>query len=695
MYRRVVIPLVILALAAAVAAPILGAGGGFEVEDRETVYGILDPSGNPTELTVVDWLRVYGQGETTIVDPGDLGNVRNVKGPERPVRVQGGLSWRVRCRDGFQDLFYSGHTKRGLPLDIKLTYILNGKEVPAAKVGGARGDLVIKISLLNRLRTAEKISYQGFRGDTITSQEETIVPLVVNVTTDIPSAKFRRIEAPESTTTAAGATVKVSWIVFPYPTTSLSLHLVTDEKIKVEPIYFVVAPKLPPLPELEVRGQLNQLGQGLEQLDAGLVEIAAGADRLFQGQAQLISGLGSLRAGVADLRRLNEAHQEIIRRTNQALTEMNLDGIEASLGRLGELSSGLAQLEDGLTSLGQLNEGHRQIVTTILGELETIEADPIKKGLGSLDELAKATTEADKYLGRTATSHTSQTKIVKATRNRQGDLLTKLEAMAEKNPALAKTAEYKDLKRLAELQAESLRALVNGGRENGMPFEGMGSTSKTLELLAKRIQDGKEGLDSLNTFNEKANSMFTALDRLKQALKVLAEGGLLEGRLVPGLNKAGEGLAMAKDGVATMRQGLGAAEGQRGLLGKAREGLGLLRTVFAVLLHGGDIEGQNVPGLDTAGSGLAKIGDGLEQATGGFEQSKAGAMDLRDGSLRARTQGTQRMYQAVGAAADDLSKAEALKKVAVARVQAYDHFIGKPAGAKGEVRFLLRTEGLR
>ena len=321
-------------------------------------------------------------------------------------------------------------------------------------------------------------------------------------------------------------------------------------------------------------------------------------------------------------------------------------------------------------------------MSTIRSELEAFETDPIKKGLGSLDELAKATTEADKYLGRTSASHTSQTKMAKAARDRQGDLLAKLEEMAEKNPALANTAEYKDLKRLAELQAESLSALVNGGRESGKAFEGMGSTSKTLELLAKRLQSGKEGLDSLKTFSEKADGMFAALDRLKQALKVLAEGGLLEGKLVPGLNKAGDGLAKARDGVTTMRQGLGAVEGQQGLMAKAREGLGLLRTVFAVLLHGGAIEGQNVPGLDTAESGLNQVGKGLEQMANGLEQSKTGATDLRDGSLRARTQGTQRMYQSVVGAADELNKAEALKKVAAISCPSLRPFHrGKPAGA--------------
>ena len=51
--------------------------------------------------------------------------------------------------------------------------------------------------------------------------------------------------------------------------------------------------------------------------------------------------------------------------------------------------------------------------------------------------------------------------------------------------------------------------------------------------------------------------------------------------------------------------------------------------------------------------------------------------------------------QDMGKALDGLSKAEALKKAVLAKVQAYDHFIGKPTGAKGEVRFLFRTPQIR
>lgn len=694
MHRRVSL-LVFLAAAFAAFSALPIHGAGFEIEDRESVYGILDPAGNITDLTVVDWLRVRGHGEATVIDPGELSDVKNVKGPERPVKVQGGLSWRIRCRNGFNDIFYSGRTSKPLPLEVKIAYILNGKEVPAAKVGGAKGELVVKITLNNRLRAAERLVYQNSRGESVSAQEDFCVPMVVNITTDVPSARFSQIEAPEGTCTATGATVKISWIVFPYPSTQLTLRLTSEDKIRLEPIYFVIAPRVPPLPEVDLRGQVGELVQGLGQLDSGLAELADGAGRLYSGQAQLTQGMGALQAGLADLRRLNEAHQMIVKQTNDELAAVDLDGLASSLGRLAELEQGLGQLDEGLANLSKLNEGHRTIVATIRAELTGFDPEPAKKSLRSLREFGESMADADKYLSKAAFSYGIQTNLARVARDRQGDILSKLERLAADNPGLSKTETYAELLRMAKIQRDSLNSMVNGGKDNGRSYDGMVYTSKVLNGLAKKIQDGRAGLAEMNSMGERIEGFFGSLERLRQALKVLAEGGAIDGKSVPGLDKAGEGLAKAREGTAMMRSGLGAASGQRSLLAKARDGVALLRTVMEVLAKGGSIQGQQVPGLDTAGQGLAQVDEGLDQLEAGIGLSSQGALQLKDGAVKARTTGTQRMYQAVTAANDDLNKGEALKKAIAARVQAYDHFIGKPNGAKGEVRFLLRTEGLR
>lgn len=692
MLRRTMLFTLAAALAV-MSAPVRG-GGEFTVEDRETVYGLLDHTGRPTEVAVVDWLRVYGQGETTVFDPGDLTEVRNVKGPERPEAARGGLLWRFTSRQAFKDIFYSGRTTRPLPVEIRIAYILNGREVPAGKIKGARGELLVRIEILNRLRTNERIVYRDAGGRQVSAVEEFHIPLAVSVQTDVDSRLYRVVEAPEATTVATGSTIKVNWVLFPYPRSVVSLRLV-GERMRLEPINFSVAPRSLPQFDLGLGGQVTQAMQGLKQIDDGLGRLADGADELAKGQVALADGADALRAGVADLSTLNEAHQLIVERAAEGLGELNLDPVAASLGRVDDLRSGLAALDEGLASLSLLNEAHRQIVGGIRRELSAPDLAALRGSLASVQEMAKGLADADRYLSRASGSYAAQTRLARAARDRQGDLLSMLERLGTKNPLLAGSPEFKELRRLAEEQQKALSTLVNGGREGGISFDGMTYTGRVLEGLAKNLQEGRAGLESLAEAGQRSERITGAFGRLQEAMRALEEGGTIDGRSVPGLDTAGKGLTQAREGVSAMRKGIEGSAPLQDLLAKGREGLHMLREVLATLGHGGEIQGRHVPGLDTAGRGLAELGGGLGQLAEGASRSRTGAEQLRDGIRRAKTEGTEKMYQGLAGSFEELLKADALRQAIEAKLRMYDHFIGKPAGARGEVRFLLRTQGVK
>ena len=568
--------------------------------------------------------------------------------------------------------------------------------MPAAKVCGARGELTVRITIQNRLQVKETLRYRNARGEMVERIEEFFVPFAVNVSTDVPSARFRRIEAPGATTTAAGATVKVSWIVFPYPTAEVTLNLASGTGIALEPIYFAAAPTIPPLPEFAFSDRLADLDRGIGALDAGLAEMAGGAERLYAGQGELLAGIGALQAGVADLARLNETHREIAGRCLEGLGEVDPLAIQGAFGRLAEFGKGLGQLEEGISALARLNEAHRAIVTGIRGELERFDLAPVREGVEALSALGEALTESDKYLGRAASSVEIQARHAVAARNRQDEISAALEKLAKNYPAISGASEYRELKRLLEAQAKDLSFLTNGGREAGKSFDGLGYSGRLLRTMVERVEKGREGLAALKEFSAGAGEAVAGLDRLKRALGILAEGGEVEGQYVPGLKAAAEGLDRAREGAAAMRKGVDGFAGEgSGLLAKFQEALVRLRAALGVLLGGGELEGQRVPGLDTAGDGLARVAEGLIQVRAGIEASREGTRTLAEGANLARAQGTAAMGKAIGTALDELAKSEALKRAVAARVRAYDHFIGKPAGAKGEVRFLLRTEALR
>ena len=73
----------------------------------ETVYATLTSSGAVADITVVDWLRIYGTGRFEILDPTKLTGLQNLRGPETPARTSEGYLWKVDSK-GVTDIPYTG-----------------------------------------------------------------------------------------------------------------------------------------------------------------------------------------------------------------------------------------------------------------------------------------------------------------------------------------------------------------------------------------------------------------------------------------------------------------------------------------------------------------------------------------------------------------------------------------------------------
>lgn len=81
-------------------------------------------------------------GDSILQDASDLQNIENVKGYETFVSDgKNGLTWQA---DG-ADIYYQGSTEKQLPVAVKLTYKLDGKEVKPEEIAGKSGRVTIRI----------------------------------------------------------------------------------------------------------------------------------------------------------------------------------------------------------------------------------------------------------------------------------------------------------------------------------------------------------------------------------------------------------------------------------------------------------------------------------------------------------------------------------------------------------------------
>lgn len=114
------------------------------VRKSETVYVTMDATGAPTSKLVTDWLHT-DKADVHIRDKSDLTDIVNVKGNEQPTRKGDTLTWNVAGTD----LYYQGKTDKALPVDIRIRYRLDGREIAPAELAGRSGKVTIEITMTN------------------------------------------------------------------------------------------------------------------------------------------------------------------------------------------------------------------------------------------------------------------------------------------------------------------------------------------------------------------------------------------------------------------------------------------------------------------------------------------------------------------------------------------------------------------
>ena len=134
-----------------------------KISKEETVYVNADASGAVNEITVSDWLKGAENASGSISDKSDLMNITNVKGDEKFTQDGQSIAWSAAGKD----IYYQGKSSKELPVDLAITYSLDGKEIAAKDLVGKSGKVKIHVRYTNQSKQTKMI--QG--------KEETICKL--------------------------------------------------------------------------------------------------------------------------------------------------------------------------------------------------------------------------------------------------------------------------------------------------------------------------------------------------------------------------------------------------------------------------------------------------------------------------------------------------------------------------------------
>ena len=106
------------------------------ITKEETVYSKLDTTGNSYQTVVNDHIKNTEYLEE-IKDLSDLLEIENLSEDNTYTQNGNVIVWNAKGKD----IYYNGKSEKELPIEVKMTYTLDGKEISPEELSGKSGKL--------------------------------------------------------------------------------------------------------------------------------------------------------------------------------------------------------------------------------------------------------------------------------------------------------------------------------------------------------------------------------------------------------------------------------------------------------------------------------------------------------------------------------------------------------------------------
>ena len=349
-----------LTLAAGCAMPAFAAGKS-SFSKSETVYAVMNGDGSIKSTTVSEHLY-SAAGLANVTDKTTLTDIQNTESDAEFTQNGEELVWNTNDTD----VYYKGNTDKALPIDVKVTYALDGQEAALEDIIGKSGHLTVTVNLKNN--ETGTVNVNG-KDRTIVTPLITAVGVILGGDASNVTAEHGMIESAAKSSVAAFVTlpgVKDSLSgLLPDEVDSIEDYLqdtVTVEadvtELTCPQVMVACATSTAALGTSNVfdLSSINDLTDGINQLNDAMSQLMDGASQLVDGTSQLAGGVLAL-----------------------------LDGANTLNNGAAALDDGLGQLTNGLDTLSAnnaaLNAGAQQVADGVLASANKT----LKEG-GLIDE---------------------------------------------------------------------------------------------------------------------------------------------------------------------------------------------------------------------------------------------------------------------------------------------------------------------
>ena len=349
-----------LTLAAGCAMPAFAAGKS-SFSKSETVYAVMNGDGSIKSTTVSEHLY-SASGLANVTDKTTLTDIQNNESDAEFTQNGEELVWNTNDTD----VYYKGNTDKALPIDVKVTYALDGQEAALEDIIGKSGHLTVTVNLKNN--ETGTVNVNG-KDRTIVTPLITAVGVILGGDASNVTAEHGMIESAAKSSVAAFVTlpgVKDSLSgLLPDEVNSIEDYLQDTVTVEADvedftcpQVMVACATSTAALGTDNVfdLSSINDLTDGINQLNDAMSQLMDGASQLVDGTSQLAGGVLAL-----------------------------LDGANTLNNGAAALDDGLGQLTNGLDTLSAnnaaLNAGAQQVADGVLASANKT----LKEG-GLIDE---------------------------------------------------------------------------------------------------------------------------------------------------------------------------------------------------------------------------------------------------------------------------------------------------------------------
>lgn len=701
---------------------------------EESVYVKADPSGKVKKTTVTEWLKNTGNGELS--DTSDLSDIKNIKGDEEYKESGDELSWEAVG----DDIYYQGTTDKELPVGVKISYKLDGKDISAEDLQGKDGKVEIHIKYSNTSKSTQDVNG---------ASEEVFTPFTMITAMLLPADQYENVQIDNGKVISDAERQIVVGLGFPGLNDNLKLEdsdlelpeevtITADVKnATVEPSITVATTDF--LQDLDTDNidDFSDLSNSIDELKDATNQLVDGSKEAADGASQLADGAGTLKSGTATLATGANTLVAKVPTLVQGVTALDngasdiqggLKTLQASVDHKKDVTNPKDQsgLVEGAADLSTgVNDYTNNVAALKAGMEATSEKQPksLMQGGSELAGGAAAVKDGVATLSTNLVTLTGSTSVATASATKVSDDVANLTTALSGISASASIGDTTITKKVSVdtnqmsskladqgFTEEQIKTVINAvNTTTATVTVGAAELDNNIVVTMSGLEAAKEEVTTLSGDAATAVKDAATADGVARKIQTSVDKG--DGTAAnPGLVASTTALA---DGAATVNGGLQSVNTNLGLLTSNNT---KLQTGAAALSVGSQKVSAGVAelaaGSDELKAGTSTLAAGASVLAGGATQLGSGATALDEGAGTLKT-GADALAAGNETLAEGMAeyKAEAIDKLTslfdgdianvTTRLKAitdagkdYKSFAGIKSDMSGRTKFIIETEGI-